>query len=85
VGRALRPALGYALKLLVLSFLAGLPLLALRAPLAALFAGRSRLIQYGLPLAVSGLIYAALGLGLLLATGDPQLRAIIRMLRRRGK
>jgi putative peptidoglycan lipid II flippase len=83
VGRALRPALGYALKLLVLSFLAGLPLLALRAPLAALFAGRGRLIQYGLPLAASGLIYAALGLGLLLATGDPQLRAIIRMLRRR--
>jgi putative peptidoglycan lipid II flippase len=83
LGRTLRSALAYALKLLVFSFLAGLPLLALRSPLAALFAGRGRLVRQGLPLAISGLIYAALGLGLLLVTGDRQLRAALRVLRRR--
>jgi putative peptidoglycan lipid II flippase len=83
VDRVLRAALAYALKLLVFSFLAGLPLLALRSPLAALFTGPGRLIQQGIPLLISGLIYAALGLGLLLITKDHQLRAIIRIFRRR--
>jgi putative peptidoglycan lipid II flippase len=83
VGRALRATLFYALKLLVFSFLASLPLLALRSPLASLFSSRGRLIRQGIPLTISGLIYAALGLALLLITKDRQLRAIIRVLRRR--
>jgi putative peptidoglycan lipid II flippase len=84
VGRALRSLLVYALKLLALSLLAGLPILALRSPLAALFAGGGRFIRHGLPLAISGLAYAALGLGLLRISADPHLRAILRTLRRRG-
>jgi putative peptidoglycan lipid II flippase len=83
VGRTLRSALGYALKILALSTLAGLPLLALRAPLAALFSGGGRLIRHGLPLAISGLVYAALGIALLLITGDRQIRAILRLFRRK--
>jgi putative peptidoglycan lipid II flippase len=79
VGRALRSALAYAAKLTLLSALAALPLLALKGRLAALFAGRGRLASQGLPLAISALLYAAAGLGLLWLTRDKQLRALIKM------
>jgi putative peptidoglycan lipid II flippase len=83
VKRALGSALLYALKLIALSVLATLPLLALNPRLARPFSGHGRLVGQGLPLVLSGLLYAAIGLVLLLATRDRQLRAILRMFRRR--
>jgi putative peptidoglycan lipid II flippase len=83
VKQALGAALLYALKLIALSGLAVLPLLALNPPLSRLFSGRGRLVSQGLPLTISALIYAATGIALLLATGDRQIRSLIRMLRRR--
>jgi putative peptidoglycan lipid II flippase len=84
VQRILGPAMAYALKLIALSGLAVLPVLALSPRLTRLWAGQGRLISRGLPLAVSALVYAAIGLALLLLTRDRQLRAILGMLRRRG-
>jgi putative peptidoglycan lipid II flippase len=83
VDRAFRSALVYAVRLAAFSALAALPLLVLRPQLALLLADQSRLIRSGLPLVIFGLLYAALGLGLLLLTRDRQLRAVIRMLRRK--
>jgi putative peptidoglycan lipid II flippase len=75
VGRALRSALLYTLKLLLFSAAAALPLVWLGPRLTALFAGRGRLVSYGLPLVIAALVYGAAGLLLLTATGDKQVRA----------
>jgi putative peptidoglycan lipid II flippase len=83
VGRALGSALGYTLKLLLFSAAAALPLVWLGPPLAALFAGRGRLISYGVPLAVSALVYGAAGVLLLTLTGDKQIRVIAGMIGKR--
>jgi putative peptidoglycan lipid II flippase len=83
VRQVLGSALAYAARLIAFSALAVIPLLALGPRLASPFSGRSRLISLGLPLALSALIYAAIGIALLLATRDPHLRAIGRMIRRR--
>jgi putative peptidoglycan lipid II flippase len=84
VKQVLGSALAYAAKLIAVSALATLPLLALGPRLSRLFSGHGRLISQGLPLTLCALLYAAIGLALLLATGDRQLRAIAAMLRRRG-
>jgi putative peptidoglycan lipid II flippase len=81
VKQALGSALLYAGKLIALSGLAALPLLALSPLLAR--PGGGRLVSQGLPLAISALIYAAAGIILLLATRDRQLRSLIRMFRRK--
>jgi putative peptidoglycan lipid II flippase len=83
VRQVLGAALVYAARLIAFSALAVLPLFALGPRLARPFSGRGRLISLGLPLTLCALIYAAIGIVLLLAARDPHLRAIGRMIRRR--
>jgi putative peptidoglycan lipid II flippase len=83
VARALRSALLYTAKLVLFSAAAALPVLVLGPRIAAFFAGRGRLISYGLPLCITALLYGAAGFLLLALTGDRQFRAIAGMLRRR--
>ncbi|MDR1574897.1 MAG: murein biosynthesis integral membrane protein MurJ [Treponema sp.] len=78
VGRDLGSALVYTLKLSLLSGLAVIPVRVLSPRLLAIFAGRGRLISYGIPLAVNTLIFAALGIALLFATRDRNLRGLLR-------
>ncbi|MDR1637815.1 MAG: murein biosynthesis integral membrane protein MurJ [Treponema sp.] len=85
VARALRSALAYTAKLAIFSALAAAPILALGPRLAALFAGRGRLVSYGLPFALSALVFAAIGILLLFISRDKQAMALAEMLRRRGK
>ena len=83
VGRALRSALLYTLKLSILSGLAVIPVRLLSTPLRTLFAGRSRLISYGAPLAISGFVYVLLGIAFLLIIRDRQFRRLLGMLQRK--
>jgi putative peptidoglycan lipid II flippase len=85
VARALRSALIYTAKLALFSAAAALPVLALKPRIAALFAGRGRLIGYGLPLIITALIYGAAGLLLLAITGDSRFRAAAGMMRKRKR
>jgi putative peptidoglycan lipid II flippase len=85
LGRALRPALSYALKLVLFSGVAVVPVLWVSPRLAALFGGRGRLAAYGIPLGVSLLVFMAAGVFLLVITGDKQVRAIVRMFKKRGQ
>jgi putative peptidoglycan lipid II flippase len=85
VVRALRSALIYTAKLALFSAAAALPVLALRPRMAALFAGKGRLIGHGLPLVITALIYGAAGLLLLALTRDRRLRAAAELLRRRNR
>ncbi|HCM26773.1 MAG: murein biosynthesis integral membrane protein MurJ [Treponema sp. GWB1_62_6] len=85
VGRAVRSASVYALRLALISVAAAAPLVFLGGRIAAPFAGRGRLVSYGFPLAISTLLYAAVGIGLLALTKDEQAKAVVRAFRRRGK
>jgi putative peptidoglycan lipid II flippase len=83
VGRAMKSAVGYTLRMAVLSVIAVIPVLFISPRLEALCSGRSRLISQGLPLLVNGLTFAAMGIVLLIITKDKQLRALWRMVNRK--
>jgi putative peptidoglycan lipid II flippase len=85
VGRALKSALVYSLKLAIFSAAAVLPVLALTPHLMALFANHGRLLAQGLPLLVNALIFGALGILLLIITRDKQIRGIAGMFRRKAE
>jgi putative peptidoglycan lipid II flippase len=82
VGKALKSALIYTLKPALFSALAVLPVVYLKAALVSRLAGRGRLIAYGVPFAVSALVFAALGILLLAISRDKYLRTLMGMLRK---
>jgi putative peptidoglycan lipid II flippase len=84
-GRALGSAFVYTLKLLVLSAIAVIPVLLLSPHLLGLFAGRGRIIAYGIPLAINGLVFALLGIALLFITRDRQLKNLLSIISRSKK
>jgi putative peptidoglycan lipid II flippase len=79
VGRALKSAVGYTLKLAVFSAAAGAPVLLLGPRLDAFFEGRSRIASQGLPLLLTGLLFGTAGALLLTLTGDKQFRSILKL------
>ncbi|GHU10240.1 putative lipid II flippase MurJ [Spirochaetia bacterium] len=84
VGRALRSALLYTFKLGLFSVAASVPVVLLNSRLNAFFAGHGRLVSSGLPLAVSALLFAAAGIALLIISGDKQVKAVARIIRRKN-
>ena len=82
VGRALGSALRYTAKLALLSVIAVVPVRLLSPHLLELCAGRGRIIAYGVPLAVNGVVFAALGVMLLFVTRDRQLGNLMRMIKK---
>jgi putative peptidoglycan lipid II flippase len=85
VSRALKSAMAYALKLIVLSAAAAVPLLPFTLLLEDLFSSPNRLVSRGFPLFINAFVYGALGIGLLVLTKDKQLRAIIGMFHKKRK
>ncbi|GHT84710.1 putative lipid II flippase MurJ [Spirochaetia bacterium] len=81
--KALCSALGYVAKLILFSCIAALPVVALAPRLPALFAGHGRLVSQGIPLAINAVIFGAVGIVLLVLTKDKQVRAILKMLRKK--
>lgn len=82
VGKVLRATLLYAIKLIVFSAVATLPVYYLSPRLSEVFAGQGRVIAYGLPLLLMGVLFAAAGVALLLVSRDKQLAAILKLLKR---
>jgi putative peptidoglycan lipid II flippase len=76
--KTLGSVLAYAARLILFSCIAALPVVALSPWLLPRFAVWRRL-GHGLLLAVNALIFAAVGIGLLAASRDKQLRGILRM------
>jgi putative peptidoglycan lipid II flippase len=85
VGKALKSALIYTLKLALFSVIAALPVPPLKAVLISRLEGRGRFITYGVPFAVTALVFAVLGVLLLALSRDRQFRAIAGMLRKRRR
>ncbi|MDR2070295.1 MAG: murein biosynthesis integral membrane protein MurJ [Treponema sp.] len=83
VGKALKSALVYTLKLALFSVIAVLPVVFLKTALVSRLAGKGRFIAYGVPFAVTALVFAALGILLLALSRDRQFLALAGMLRKR--
>ncbi|MDR1390442.1 MAG: murein biosynthesis integral membrane protein MurJ [Treponema sp.] len=78
-GRSLLARAGYAVKLLVFSVIAALPVLFTNTFFNSWNLSGGRIIRVGLPLALQALLFAATGICLLLVTGDKHLKALRRM------
>ena len=81
LGRMLRPALLYTLKMVIFSIIAVIPVLLLSPHLAGLFDGKARIVSLGAPLLINALVYAAAGLALLAISRDKQLLGIVNLFR----
>jgi putative peptidoglycan lipid II flippase len=85
VGRVLRSGGLYAVKLVAFSLCAVAPVWYFGPRLTERFVGKGRLIAYGLPLLVMGVMFAAVGVALLLLSRDTQVNALIRIVIRKKK
>ena len=81
LGRTLKSAMGYALKLILFSAIATVPVLLLSPRLSEIFAGSGRIISQGAPFFINALVFAAIGIILLAATKDRHLLGIINLVR----
>jgi putative peptidoglycan lipid II flippase len=82
---AMRPALGYSFKIIVLSGLAVTPVVLFGGRLDALFAGNSRIIAQGVPLALCALAFGVVGVALLFISGDAPLFSLVSMIRKKDR
>lgn len=73
----------YALKLIVFSLIAAVPTFFVRNALNPVFAGRGRLIGFGLPVFACAMVFAIAGVAMLVITKDEIVRVIIRKFKHR--
>ncbi len=71
VGKVVKSTILYALKMIVLSVIAILPTLLVKERLFSLFEQSHRFIAQGVPLILSALLFALIGISMLLITKDP--------------
>ena len=83
VGAVVKSTLIYALKIIVFSVIASVPVYFLRAPILKLFAGHSRIISQGIPILITAVIFFIVGVGLLVITKDLIVQTIVNKLSRR--
>ena len=82
VGAVVRSTVLYAVKMCALSALASLPLIFFGSKIAAIFHSGNRLIDDGGYLAITALIFGAIGIASLFATKDPILKMIVKKVKR---
>ena len=85
IGKILRAIILYALKITAFSLVAALPIWLFRTPIYARFAGHNRLISQGIPLIISLVIFAGIGIGLLFLTRDKIAVLVISGIRKKQK
>ena len=73
----------YGIKLLIFSICAGIPTFFLRQGVLELFIGQRPLIAAGIPLLAMTLVYALIGVVLLVVTKDPVAGSLIQTMKRR--
>ena len=78
----IKSAMSYALKMILFSGIALIPVLFLSPLLSLVFTGQGRIISLGAPLFINALIFGATGIILLALTKDRQLLGIVRMIRK---
>ena len=72
----------YSLRMILFSLIASLPVYFLREKIIALFQGHHRFISQGVPVIITGLIFAGIGVGLMAVTRDPLIKSIVKKIKR---
>jgi putative peptidoglycan lipid II flippase len=80
IAKVLKSTVWYSIKLILFSAIAVIPILFLGDHLEALFHGHCRIISLGIPLLLLALLYAILGITLLLVCGDKQVQRMINII-----
>jgi len=83
LGPALRSSLIYVIKLFFISGLAVIPIHFLSFTLQEVFAGKGRIISYGIPLTINTIVYILLGLALLALFRDRYILTFINIFRKK--
>jgi putative peptidoglycan lipid II flippase len=83
LGSVIGPTLLYILKMLILSAIAAVPIYFLSPVLRDVCAGHGRIISYGIPLAISAVIYLLLGVFLLAVVKDENFTGLLKMIRKK--
>ena len=79
----LKSSILYALKMVVFSVIASVPVYILHDRIVDLFAGHNRFYSQGFPIILTGIIFAVIGLALMFFTKDPLLKTVTNKLSRR--
>ena len=77
VAKIVRTTILYSLKMLAFSLIASVPVYFLRKPLVNFFAGHSTIISHGLPVVLSALLFAVLGIIELVLSRDSMLKSVM--------
>ncbi len=86
IGAALGSVALYVVRLLVFSAVAAAPVLLLRGAFKAWFGvSGAGIVAYGVPFLFSGLVFAAVGIGLLVALEDPAAAFLVASVRGRSR
>ena len=73
----------YAIKISVFSAAASIPVFLSRKIIVEFFAGHTRIISHGIPVAITSAVFGTIGIALLAATKDSIVRAAVGKLKRR--
>lgn len=85
VSSVVKSTLLYALKMIILSIIASIPVYLLKPVLLNLFTGSHRFIAQGIPVILSAIIFAILGILLLIITKDSLVSVITEKIKRKIK
>ena len=75
----------YSIKIAVLSAVSSVPILLLRSPLQTLCTGKGRIISNGIPVVVTAIVFAAVGIALMALTKDSILGLLVAKIRNKTK
>ena len=84
VNSVVKSTLLYALRMIVFSVIASLPVYFLRGKLVSLFAGHGRLVSQGMPVVLTAVLFAVVGVALLFITKDPLVKKVTQKFTRRS-
>lgn len=82
VGKLIKDELIYILKISLFSLIAVVPTYFVRAWAVDFFDGHGRLISYGAPVLITAIVFAAVGVGLLVITKDEMTKFVLRKAKR---
>ena len=78
----IKSSLLYSLRMVLFSVIASVPVYFLRGKIIGMFQGYNRFISQGIPVVITGLIFAVIGVGLMIVTRDPLLKSLARKFKR---
>ncbi len=72
----------YSFRMILFSVIASVPIYFLKDKIIGLFQGHHIFISQGIPVIITGLLFAAIGIGLMAVTRDPLIKTLVKKLKR---